>query len=165
MAMYASGMLPLVHKLKATWHMQVWFADDASAGGGASNLREWWDRLQSTRPLFGYHPNPSKTWLVVKPEHCSAAEAHFEGTEVNISTQGQRYLGATLGSRPFVKEFVKKKVSSWIAEIESLSGIAKVQPQAAYAALNHGLMNEWTFLMRTIPDINNLFHLLEDAIR
>ena len=144
--------------------MQVWYADDALACGRASNLQEWWDRLQSTGPLFGYHPNPSKTWLVVKPEHCSAAEAQFEGTGVNITTQGQRYLGAAVGSRPFVKEFVKKKVSSWISEIKSLSGIAKVQPQAAYTALTHGLMNEWTFLMRTIPDFSDLFQLLEDAI-
>ena len=107
----------------------------------------------------------SKTWLVVKPEHCSAAEAQFEGTGVNITTQGQRYLGAALGSRPFVEELVKKNVSSWILEIKSLSGITKVQPQAAYAALTHGLMNEWTFSIRTIPDNDDLFQLLEDAIR
>ena len=116
---------------------QVWYADDASACGRASNLWEWCDRLQSTGPLFGYHPNPSKTWLVVKPEHRPAAEAHFEGSGVNITTQRQRYWGAALGSGSFVEEFVNQKVSSWISEIESLSDIAKVQPQAAYAALTH----------------------------
>lgn len=110
MAMYAIGMLPLIHKLKGD-EAQVWHADDASACGRASKLREWWDRLQSTRPLFGYHPNPGKTWLVVKSEHRTAAEAHFEGTGVNITKQGQRHLGAALGSRPVVEGFVKKKVS------------------------------------------------------
>ena len=164
MAMYAIGMLPLIHKLQSVV-AQVWYADDASAGGRASGLREWWDRLQTSGPLFGYYPNPGKTWLVVKPEHRTAAEAHFQGTGVNITTEGQRHLGAALGSRPFAHDFVKQKVNKWTSEIESLSDIAKVQPQAAYAVLTHGLMNEWTFLMRTIPDIDDLFLPLEEAIR
>ena len=108
MVMYAIGILPLIHKLNGDV-VQVWYVDYASVCKRGSNLREWWDRLQSNGPLFGYHPNPSKTWLVVKPEHRPAAEAHFEGSGVNITTQGQRYLRAGLGSRPFVEEFVKKK--------------------------------------------------------
>ena len=128
MAMYAISMLPLIHNLKGDV-VQVWYANDASACGRASELREWWDRLKSTEPLFGYHPKPSKTWLVVKPEHHPAAEAHFESTRVNITTQGQRYLEATLGSRPFAEEFVKKKVSIWISEIECLSTLPKPTPR------------------------------------
>ena len=102
---------------------------------------------------FGHHPYPGKAWPVVKPERRPTPEAQFEGTGVNITTHGQRHLG----SRPFAEEFVKK-VSVSISEIECLSDIGKAQPQAAYAVLTHGLMNEWTVLMRTIPVISDLFH-------
>ena len=77
---------------------------------------------------YNAHVHPGKTWLVVKPEHRTAAEAHFQGTGVNITTEGQRHLGAALGSRPFARDFVKQKVNKWTSEIESLSDIAKVQP-------------------------------------
>ena len=104
--MYAIGKLPLIHKLQGDV-AQVWYADDDSAGGSASGLCEWWDRLLTSRPQFGYHPNPGITWFVVKPEHRPAAELHFQGTGINITTYGQRYLGAALGTRPLVDEFVK----------------------------------------------------------
>ena len=29
-------------------------------------LRHWWDKLSSFGPDFGYFPNASKSWLVVK---------------------------------------------------------------------------------------------------
>ena len=64
MAMYAIGTLPLIDKVSGVG-TQSWYADDASAGGTVPDLRRWWDKLQSIGPLFGYHPNPCKTWLVV----------------------------------------------------------------------------------------------------
>ena len=67
MAIYAIGTLPLILKLHGCV-TQVWYADDASAGGRTSDLRVWWDSLVSYGPHFGYNPNPCKTWLVVKPD-------------------------------------------------------------------------------------------------
>ena len=162
--MYAIGTLPLIHRLQGPV-AQVWYADDASAGGCATGLRRWWDVLQSSGPLFGYYPNPRKTCLIVKSEHLRNAEAQFQGTGMQITTQGQRHLGAPLGSKSFVEKFVHAKVSVWVSEIKSLSEIASSQPQAAYAALTHGLMSRWIHLMRTVPGIDNLFQPLDDEIR
>ena len=108
MAMYAIGTLPLIHKLQGDV-TQAWYADDASAGGKTSDLRVWWDSLVSSGPHFGYNHNPHETWLVVKPEHLPAAEEHFRGSGVNITTQGHRHLGAPLGSKSFVEEFIKTR--------------------------------------------------------
>ena len=119
----------------------------------------------SSGPHFGYNPNPHKTWLVVKPEHLTAAEEHFRGSGVNITTQGHRHLGAPLGSKPFVEEFIQDKIRYWETEIKRLSDIAKFQPQAAYAVFTHALKNRWTFLMRTVPGIDLLIQPLEEAIR
>ena len=43
MAMYAIAVNPLIHRLKQDTTKQIWFADDATAGGKLNNLREWWD--------------------------------------------------------------------------------------------------------------------------
>ena len=67
--------------------------------------------------------------------------------------EGQRHLGAALGSRAFAKECVSKKVTDWVSEITLLSEIAQTCPHSAYCALTHGLIGHWTYVMRTIPDI------------
>ena len=166
MAMYAIGSLPLIHKLQGEGDVtQTWYADDASAGGRTPDLRVWWDSLVSWGPHYGYNPNPGKTWLVTKPEHFPAAEEHFLGSGVNISTQGHRHLGVPLGSKSFVEEFIRDKISCWGSEIKRLSEIAKVQPQVAYAVFTHALTNRWTFLMRTVPGTHRLLQPLEEVIR
>ena len=66
MAMYAIAVNPLIHRLKHDTTKQIWFADDATAGGKFNNLREWWDCLINIGPEYGYFPNASKTWPIVK---------------------------------------------------------------------------------------------------
>ena len=81
------------------------------------------------------------------------------------TTRGQRHLGAALGDRTFVREFVVEKVTGWVKEMEKLSTIARVEPQAAHTVYTHGLMHRWTFLMQTIPDVEDLFQPLEVPIQ
>ena len=88
MGMYALGTLPLIHELKPHAR-QVWFADDATAGGKLTQLREWWDKIASLGPTFGYFANPLKTWLIVKSPHFQAATELFHGTGVNITVEGK----------------------------------------------------------------------------
>ena len=62
------------------------------------------------------------------------------------------------------ESYVKGKVQEWVEEVTRLSKIATSQPHAAYAALTHGLLSKWTYLLRTVPDVSNLLHPIE-AIR
>ena len=94
MGMYALGTLPLIHELNP-YARQVWFADDATAGGKLTQLREWWDKIVSLGPTFVYFANPSKTWLIVKSPHLQAATEFFHGTGVNITVEGKRHLGGS----------------------------------------------------------------------
>ena len=165
MAMYAMAVTPLIHQLKQETTKQVWFVDDATAGGNLTNLREWWDRLTSTGPDYGYFPNPSKTWLIVKEEYKEKAESAFGGTQVVISEEGKKYLGSAIGKRTFIKNYVQQKVTTWVSELERLSSIAITQPHAAFAAFTHGLTNRWTYLARTTPNIAELIKPLEETIR
>ncbi len=44
--------------------------------------RKWWDEIIFCRPSYGYFANPSKTWLIVKSDHLSAAKEIFRDTGV-----------------------------------------------------------------------------------
>ena len=85
MTMYALGTLPLIQSLQEEEATQIWYADDASAGGQVAQLCKWWERLTATGPLFGYLPNSSKSWLVVKSQRLQKAKDLFRETGVNIT--------------------------------------------------------------------------------
>ena len=167
MAMYALAITPLIHQLRSSCPsvQQVWFADDAiGTTSTCSNLKSWWNKLSLYGPAFGYHPNASKTYLVVKQEHMTNAQELFVDTDVHITIQGKRHLGAAIGSRIFMEEYVASKVQTWTDEIKRLAKVATSQPHAAYAAFTHGLSSHWSYLMRTIPDIQHLLLPLKNEI-
>ena len=114
-------------------------------------------------PNFGYHPNPSKTFLVTKPEHAEKAKQLFAGTNVSICA-GKHCLGAAIGSKSFTEEYVRNKVCTWVEEVKSLACIAATHPHSAYSVFTHGLSSRWTFVSRTMSDIQNLLVPLEHAI-
>ena len=92
------------------------------------------------------------------------ARAIFEGTAINISTQGQRHLGAAPGSREYLEEYVGSKVEDWVTQVVKLAEFAMSQPQACYAAFTFGLRHRWTYFFRSLPDIEDLLEPLERAI-
>ena len=81
MPMYALATVPLIRKLP-TSVQQTWYADDAAGTGKIINLRTWWDEISRLGPCFGYNPNASKTWLVIKKEYKSKAVAIIGDTQV-----------------------------------------------------------------------------------
>ena len=54
MAMYAVAITPLIHHLADENLKQVWFADDASAGGRLQHIKNWWDNISQIGPEYGY---------------------------------------------------------------------------------------------------------------
>ena len=116
-------------------------------------------------PDYGYFPNASKTWLIVKEGFKNEAASLFEGTQVAITEEGKKYLGLATGKQTFIESFVQQKVTTWIDELERLSSIAITQPHAAFAAFTHGLTSRWTYLARTTPNIEELIKPLEETIR
>ena len=107
-------------------------------------------------PLFGYYPNASKTYIVVKEEYETSAIQAFADTGIHVTSQGKRHLGAAVGSKTFTEEYVNGKVQAWTKEIKRLAEVAISQPHAAYAAFTLGLSNRWSYVLRTIPDIEDL---------
>ena len=165
MMMFALATVPLIHTVQTKDTVQVWFADDAAAGGCIRLLRLWWDALLKSGPMFGYFPNPVKTWLLVKSDKYQEANDVFGETGVQITTEGRQYLGAGLGSGEYETQLMQRKIVEWTKEVECLAKHARSQPHAAFAALTHGLTGRWIYAMRvsSLPS-DDIFQPLERSL-
>ena len=133
--MYAIGLTPLLNmKLEAVvGAIMAAFADDLTAISKCTSLRSWWGTLVEYGPSFGYLPQARKSWLIVKQQHLDQPREIFKDTEIQISTRGERHLGALVGEEDFKREYCQKLTGKWVEEVKILSEIALTQPQSAYA--------------------------------
>ena len=107
MPMYTLATVPLIRSLPNS----VWYADDATTLGTVSQLRVWWDAISEKGKKYGYFANPMKTWLVTQnPSLARDAMQVFEGTSINITSDGRPHLGIPLGTQEYADEFFTKKV-------------------------------------------------------
>ena len=88
----------------------------------------------------------------------------FRDTAINVTVGGHKHLGAALGSRSFLEEYVGEKVDEWVNEVTKLADFAISQPQACIAAFTFGLRHHWIYFLRTLPDIAKLLEPLDRAI-
>ena len=90
------------------------------------------------------------------------------GDEVNITTEGQRHLGAVIASQEYKDQYCEEKVRVWKEEIERLSEIVKSQPHAAYIAFTKGYKSKFTYFMRTIGSFEDyvepILEVIEDVL-
>ena len=113
--------------------------------------------------MFGYFPKPSKTWVIVKPEHEEQAKKAFPNLQV--TTTGQRYLWSFIGTKQAMLGFVDSKVEERCRDLKQLSEIATREPQLAYSAFVYGLSKRWNYVCRTTPGISDRLKPLEFVTR
>ena len=68
-----------------------------------------WRRLDQSSVIILY--NATKSRLIVKEEHAACAAELFQGIDVQITTEGQRHLGAALGSHIFCGDICDRQGS------------------------------------------------------
>ena len=85
----------------------------------------------------------------------------FDGTAINISTEGHKHLGALLRSRKDLEDYVEEKVEDWISQIVRLAEFTQSHLQASSVAYTFGLRHRWTYFLRTLPNIKDLRKPLE----
>ena len=167
MPFYGLGTRPILVQLKIIFITisQVWLADDAAGAGRLEQLKLWWDEIKKEGLKYGYHVKPSKSWLVLKsPEKLEECQKLFENSPINITVEGKRHLGATIGTTGFKEEYINEKVRKWTSNIESLAEIAKSQPHAAYSAYIHAEQHKYTYFKRTLTEISENLKPIDDAI-
>ena len=113
---------------------------------------------------MSYFPNYRKCWIIAKPAKEESVREAFKATSIIVTVQGQKHLGAAIGSREHLEEYVSKKVSNWINDIAKLAEFSLLQPQACYAVYTFGLKHRWTYFLGSLPDIQDLLEPLENAI-
>ena len=86
------------------------FGDDSTAARRIQALRRWWHYIKDIGPMFGYFSNAVKTSLVVILKFIEEASKIFEGTGIELTTEGQTLLGSAVGTVSFVREDVTDKV-------------------------------------------------------
>ena len=140
MSLYAISLQPLITRLHvSSAAKQCWFADDATRSGSLQDVRKWLDELSESGPPLGYFPNAKKCCLIIKPEREQASRKVFGDTAINVSIEGHKHLGAALGSRSFLAEYVGEKVDELVNEVTKLADFAISLPQASYASFTFGL--------------------------
>jgi hypothetical protein len=110
MGLYGLGIKPLISDLDEVITpeecIQAWYADDSSSAGELNQMKTWWDTLCLKGPKYGYYPLASKTILIVKDDQLEKAQEIFGHTGVKITTEGERHMGAAIGSEnPFAMWF------------------------------------------------------------
>ena len=127
------------------------FADDLLSGGFLSNIKKWWKALFNLGPKFGYNPEASRYWLIVKPQLVKEADQLFENTKINITVNDKRHLGAVIGSQEYRDEYVINKTDQIANELNNFCEIAKLEPQAACSCFVSCFKHKLNYIMRTIP--------------
>ena len=107
MGTYALGILPLIHFLLefiSINHLsakEVAFADDFTVAGKLTSIRDYWGKLTVLCPKYDSFPKPSKFYLIVKEGKLGEVREVFNVSNVNITIEGKRNLGAVVGSNEY----------------------------------------------------------------
>ena len=65
--------------------------------------------LNEVGSKFGYCTEPTKFWLVVKPRPTKYVNNVFFGTKIKVTSEGDTYLGQTIGISYFKNIYIWKK--------------------------------------------------------
>ena len=111
MAILQWPQYPLIKELSTRTDLkQLWYPDDAAAAGSLEEIKKWWDGINLLDGAYGYYPNVAKTSLLVKEGACEKICELFDGTGVNVTTNGVNMLGCPIGTDSFVSEQIKSKI-------------------------------------------------------
>ena len=73
---------------------------------------KWWLFLKTVGPKFGYFPKATKSWLIVKPDEFEEAKSAFDVTDINVTCEGRRHLGAVWAQDRIKKSTLEIKLKS-----------------------------------------------------
>ena len=116
--------------------------------------------------MFGYHPEPEKSWMICPLADEAAGKTVFEARELNVNwTRGHRYVGGFVGSGASRDRWIEPQVEQWVAAVEALAKVARKFPQSACAGFTHCLQGQWAYVSRCIPGVSPLLAPVEGAIQ
>ena len=115
-------------------------------------------------PKYGYYPEVDKCIVihVVDSNHETEARSAFEHLGVKV-VKGYRFLGGFIGDHDSTKAFIQK-IMELTNSVVKLSKLAESQPQEAFSALAKSLQFEWSYLQRILPNFDDKYVPIQDAV-
>ena len=104
---YAIAIVPLIPML-AEIRMQdnnhtktAAYADYLTVAGPVDQIRIRWNASCRLGPKFEYFPEGRKSSIIVRENAKERSQTIFDNTKIKITTDGQRHLGAFIGTANF----------------------------------------------------------------
>ena len=166
MIAYGIGILPLIKNLKRKIPevTQPWYADDARALGAFAILETYFDSLICQVLGRGYHPNPTKSVLIVRPENLEAVKVFGARHAFRVCT-GARYIGGYIGDDKSKRDWLRERTLTWYKNFNTISESAGKYPQDSYATVVCLIQSEWIFLQHVTWYTGDSFAVVENMIR
>ena len=143
MVFYGTTLIPLDEGLRAAelGILSPFYRDNVAFDRSERRIAQLL-KLQMERGLdWEYFLEPSKSLFIDnKPEEKEVVRQEFEQVGLNINyIYGIQYLGAYLGAREELKEWVQPKVEAWAHGVRTLAKTSNQYPQLAYSGLGMSL--------------------------
>ena len=104
-----------------------WYAEDARALGMFVILETYFDSLTLQGPGRRYHPNPTKSVMIVFPKNLEAREVFRQCHKFRVCT-GARYLGGCFGDNESKRNWLRKRTLTWYKNINTIRKTAGKYP-------------------------------------
>ena len=113
MGAYALDILPMLYSLldfvltNEDQTKEAAFAFDLAIVGKLADITNFWDRLATIGPKYGYFPKATKSYLIVKSRCLKDAKAMMTDTNIKITNKGRKHLDSVVGSDTYKVQYVQ----------------------------------------------------------
>ena len=163
---YGIRILPLIKNIK--WEIPdvkyPSYADNAGALGRFARLETYFDSLTLQGLGRGYHPKPTKSELIVRPDNIEAGKMFGVRHRFRVCT-GARYLRGYIGDENSKHNRLRDSTMTWEKNINTIRKTAGKYPQESYSAVVCAIQSEWIFIQCLTWYTGNLFAGVEKMIR
>jgi hypothetical protein len=142
---------------------QPWHADDAAEAAAFSRSLAMFKCLLELGPGYGYHPESSKSIVVVTRHNLERAKVYFADLALKVQT-GSRYFRGFVGEHKDRDEWLESKILTLVDIINQLTIIMGPYPQPGHAGLQKSVQAELTFVQRVVRDVGNTFDTIREAM-
>ena len=144
--------------------MHPWYTKNAGSGFFSVHIQHHLKDIMVLAPDRGYLLYPNKIILVVSNKNSPWTKVFFQDIGLCVLA-GSCYLGGFIGDSITQVEWMEEKFSCWKWAVETLSGVARCPPQAAYSSLHNSLHQGWALMQQISPGVGEELRLVEDALQ
>ena len=127
-----------------------------------ARLETYFDSLTRQGLGRGYHPEPTKSVLIVRPDNIEAGKL-IGARHVFRACTGAHYLGGYIGDNKSKHNWLRKRTLTWEKNIHTISKTTGKYPQES--AVVCAIQLEWIFFQHVTRETGDSFAGVEKMIR